>query len=163
MAKRTTSRVKSPRDVFDLDRLTEIVELMKDHGLTEVDLEQDKQKIRISRGGTSPAALPMAPVAPPAPSADAAADPPPVAASDSLVTINSPMVGTFYSKPNPETPAFVKVGDHVGPDTIVCLIEAMKVFNEIPSEVSGKIAAVLVENEASVEFGAPLFKIDTSQ
>ena len=71
------------------------------------------------------------------------------------------MVGTFYTASSPESPAFVKVGDHVGPDTIVCIIEAMKVFNEIPAEMSGQIAAVLVENGAPVEFGQPLFKIDT--
>ncbi len=70
------------------------------------------------------------------------------------------MVGTFYSAANPDSPAFVKVGDHVGPDTIVCIIEAMKVFNEIPAEISGRIAAVLVENGEPVDFGQPLFKID---
>ena len=71
------------------------------------------------------------------------------------------MVGTFYVSPNPDSRAFVKVGDHVGPDTIVCIIEAMKVFNEIPAEMSGRVAALLVENGAAVDFGQPLFKIDT--
>jgi acetyl-CoA carboxylase biotin carboxyl carrier protein len=78
-----------------------------------------------------------------------------------LAVIKSPMVGTFYSSSSPESPPFVKVGSHVGPDTIVCIIEAMKVFNEIPSEISGQVAAMLVENGAPVEFGQPLFKIDT--
>jgi acetyl-CoA carboxylase biotin carboxyl carrier protein len=73
------------------------------------------------------------------------------------------MVGTFYAAANPESPPFAKVGDHVGPDSIVCIIEAMKVFNEIPAEISGKIVAVLVENGAPVEFGQPLFKIDPSK
>jgi acetyl-CoA carboxylase biotin carboxyl carrier protein len=76
-----------------------------------------------------------------------------------LQVIKSPMVGTFYSAANPESPPFVKVGDHVGLETVVCIIEAMKVFNEIPAEVSGQIAAVLVENGAPVEFGQPLFKV----
>jgi len=71
------------------------------------------------------------------------------------------MVGTFYLAASPESPPFVKVGDHVGPETTVCIIEAMKVFNEIPAEISGQVAAVLVENGAPVEFAQPLFKIDT--
>ncbi len=75
--------------------------------------------------------------------------------------IKSPIVGTFYAAPNPESPPFVKVGDHVGPETTVCIVEAMKVFNQIPAEVSGKIQAVLVENGQPVEFGQPLFKVDT--
>ena len=78
-----------------------------------------------------------------------------------IALIRSPMVGTFYSASDPDTPAYVKVGDHVGPETTVCIVEAMKVFNEIPAETSGKIMAVLVENGAPVEFGQPLFKVDT--
>ncbi len=77
-----------------------------------------------------------------------------------LAVIKSPMVGTFFPAPSPDAPPFVKVGDHVGPDTTVCIIEAMKVFNEIPAEISGQIVAVLVENGEPVEFGQPLFKID---
>jgi acetyl-CoA carboxylase biotin carboxyl carrier protein len=80
-----------------------------------------------------------------------------------IALIKSPMVGTFYSRPSPEADAFVKVGDHVSHDTTVCIIEAMKVFNEIPADVSGKIIAVLAENEEAVEYGKPLFKVDTSK
>jgi acetyl-CoA carboxylase biotin carboxyl carrier protein len=79
-----------------------------------------------------------------------------------MVLIKSPMVGTFYAAQNPESPPFVKVGDHVGKDTAVCIIEAMKVFNEIPAGTSGKIVAVLVENGEPVEYAQPLFKVDTS-
>ena len=82
--------------------------------------------------------------------------------SENIVVIKSPMVGTFYGKPNPEAESFVKVGDLVSPDTTVCIVEAMKVFNEIPADLSGRIVAVLVENEEPVEFGKPLFKVDTS-
>ena len=138
---------------------------MKDHGLTEVDLEQDQRKIRLSRGAVAgpPAAVPQAvPVAAPAQASGAAAPAAPVDDAN-IVKINSPMVGSFYSKPNPDSPNFVSVGDHIGPETIVCIVEAMKVFNEIPAEVSGKVVACLVENEASVDFGMPLFKVDTSQ
>ena len=73
------------------------------------------------------------------------------------------MVGTFYAAPDPDSPPYVKVGDHVGPETTVCIVEAMKVFNQIPAEVSGKILTVLVENGESVEYGQPLFKVDTSE
>ncbi len=72
------------------------------------------------------------------------------------------MVGTFFSRANPDAEPYVQVGDHVAPTTTVCVIEAMKVFNEIPAEVSGQIVAVLVENEEAVEYGKPLFKVDTS-
>jgi acetyl-CoA carboxylase biotin carboxyl carrier protein len=73
------------------------------------------------------------------------------------------MVGTFYSRPNPEAETFVRVGDHVSSETTVCIIEAMKVFNEIPADVSGLIVAVLAEDEEPVEYGKPLFKVDTSR
>jgi acetyl-CoA carboxylase biotin carboxyl carrier protein len=98
------------------------------------------------------------PVAPPATAAAAGQTAPP--ADENLEAVKSPMVGTFYSSPNPESPPFIKVGDHVGPTTTVCVIEAMKVFNEIPAEVSGQIVAVLVDNGEPVEFGQPLFKVD---
>ena len=79
------------------------------------------------------------------------------------VEIKSPMVGTFYLSPDPDSTPYVKVGDSVGKGTTVCIVEAMKVFNEIQSEVSGKVVAILVENGEPVEFGQPLFKIDTRQ
>ena len=72
------------------------------------------------------------------------------------------MVGTFYLSANPESPAFVKVGDHVGPETTVCIVEAMKVFNQIPADMSGQITAVLVENGQPVEFNQPLFRLNPS-
>ena len=75
--------------------------------------------------------------------------------------IKSPMVGTFYARPNPNADAYVNVGDSVDPETTVCIIEAMKVFNEIPAETRGKIVAVLVDDEEPVDFGRPLFKVDT--
>ncbi len=157
-----SSAGRKSQDVFDLEQLTEIVQLMKDHGLTEVDLEQDQRKIRLSRGAVAgpPAAVPQAL---PAAAAPAAAAPSAPADDANIVTINSPMVGSFYAKPNPDSPNFVSVGDHIGPESIVCIVEAMKVFNEIPAEVSGKIVAALVEDGASVDFGMPLFKVDTSQ
>ena len=132
---------------------------------SEVDLEQDKQRIRLARGASgaiAPVQMAPAHVAAPAP-AVAASGGGDAAENPNIVTIDSPMVGTFYGRPNPESEAFVKVGDHISKDSVVCIIEAMKVFNEIQSEVSGKVIAVLAEDEESLEFGKALFKIDTSQ
>ena len=156
---------KRSGDVFDLRRLRDLIDLMKEHDLHEVDLKQDKQHIRLARGGQVVHAAPSLPAAP---AAAPVASPAPAAASEttdsaSIVTIDSPMVGTFYLKPNPDAENFISVGDSVGPDTVVCIIEAMKVFNEINADVSGKVVAVLAQNEEAVEFGKPLFKIDTSQ
>jgi acetyl-CoA carboxylase biotin carboxyl carrier protein len=157
-------------DIFDLERIRRLIELMKEHDLSEIDLRQSSQRIRLCRGPTgepvaaaapptslpapTPAARPPAPVAETAP--DAAAE------ESHIVYITSPMVGTFYSRPNPNAEAYARVGDHVDPDTTVCIVEAMKVFNEIPAEVSGRIVAVLVEDEEAVDFGRALFKVDTS-
>lgn len=151
--------------VFELERIRHLVELMREFDLREVDLRQGEQRIRLSRGAElAPVsfATPLAAAAPLAapPPAAAAAAPVPAADSSHLTLIKSPMVGTYYSRPNPNAPPFVKVGDHVEPDKTVCIIEAMKVFNEIPAEVRGKIVAVLVKDEEPVEFGKPLYKVD---
>lgn len=157
------------QDVFDVERIRRLVRLMEEHELSEIDLRQKEERINLRRGVALPPAAYPAPLAPPA-AAPAAANPaaapaaPPAAAAEgaNIVTIKAPMVGTFYSRANPDSEPFAKVGSMVQSDTVVCIIEAMKVFNEIPAEVSGKIVAVLVENEQSVEFGKPLFKVDTS-
>lgn len=149
---------------FDAQRLRRLAELMDEHDLSEIDLSQGDTRIRLRRrDGTAPAAeVRYAPAAPSAPmSAAHGAASAPAADEAHLHAIKSPMVGTFYTSSSPDSPAFVKVGDHVGPDSTVCIVEAMKVFNEIPAEVSGKIVAVLVENGEPVEFGQPLFKVDT--
>ncbi len=147
-------------NVFDMERLLQYVEFMKENDLTEIDLEQDGQKVRLSRGGVAqPIAAAPSPVvaAPVAPADDTSAD----GESEHIVTIDSPMVGTFYGSANPDSPAFIKVGDSVGKDTTVCIVEAMKVFNEIPAEISGKIVAVLVNDQDPVDCGKPMFKVDT--
>jgi acetyl-CoA carboxylase biotin carboxyl carrier protein len=157
------------QDIFDVRKIRRLVELMREHDLAEIDLRQGETRIQLRRGGepvietiARPAAPAPAPA--PAPSQPAAATPAPAApAEDRSTMIKSPMVGTFYTAPDPESPPYVKVGDPVGPETIVCIVEAMKVFNEIPSEVSGKIVGVLVENGEPVEFGQPLFKVDSSR
>jgi acetyl-CoA carboxylase biotin carboxyl carrier protein len=152
--------------VFEIERIRRLVELMKEHDLSEVDLRESRQRIRICRGPREVARpAPPPPPLSPAPAASAAAAPPAPAASGdgpNIVLVKSPMVGTYYSRPNPKAEAYVKVGDRVDTSTIVCIIEAMKVFNEIPAEVRGKVVAVLVSDGESVEFDKPLLKVDTS-
>ena len=156
--------------MIDIRKLKELVRLMVANDLTELDLRDDQQQVTVKRGG--PEAVPMvqqtavpvaaapapapAPAAPAAPAEPAAAPP---AEDEGLVPIESPMVGTFYAKASPEKPAFVNVGDTVGDGTTVCLIEAMKIFNEIKAGQSGSIAKILVQNGEAVEFGQPLFLV----
>jgi acetyl-CoA carboxylase biotin carboxyl carrier protein len=148
-------------DIFELDRIRSLIELMKEHELSEIDLRQSQQRIRLCRGSAADRqAYSLPPPLPPTAAALAS----PAAADDAHVLyIKSPMVGTFYSKANPNAEPYVRVGDHVDEATTICIIEAMKVFNEIPAEVSGRIVAVLVDDEEAVEFGRPLFKVDTKK
>lgn len=155
------SKDKPEQRVFDVERIRELIELMKEHELSEVDLRQDMQRIRLRRGADGPVMIPASvPVTSPANSPEPSGSPATADVEDeNVVYINSPTVGTFYSKPKPDSATFVKVGDLVDPDTVVCLVEAMKMFNEIPAGVSGKIVACLVQNEDSVEVNKPLFKV----
>lgn len=155
-------------DIFDVRRVRRLVELMIEHELTEIDLRQADQRIRLKKGGEP--VIAMAPAAQAAPVREAAPMPaaaptaaPPKADDPSLAVVKSPMVGTFYAAASPDSPPFIKVGDHVGPTSTVCVIEAMKVFNEIPADVSGQVVAVLVENGDPVEYGQALFRIDTKK
>ena len=154
----------SPGDVFDVRKVRKFIELMNEHDLSEIDLRQADQRIRLRRGPETVTMSPSAPIsiqshAPPimAGGAGTAAG---GAAEESGLLIRSPMVGTFYTAASPETPPFVQVGDQVSPDKTVCIIEAMKVFNEIPAECTGKISAVLAANGDAVEFGQPLFRVE---
>jgi acetyl-CoA carboxylase biotin carboxyl carrier protein len=149
---------------FDFDRLLALVELMEKHSLTEISLQRGSEKWRLRRApeitapivtASAPAAQVLPAPAPTAALAAAAAGP----RNDGSLTINSPTVGTFYSSPTPEDPAFVNIGSAVTPETVVCIVEAMKVFNQIPAEVSGTIIEVLAKNGDSVEFGQPLFRV----
>ncbi|MBM3998282.1 MAG: acetyl-CoA carboxylase biotin carboxyl carrier protein [Planctomycetes bacterium] len=155
---------QDPPSVFDLDRLRALIDLMREHDVGEVDLRDGEKAVRIARGSRNTAPVgAMIPVAaaptPTVPSGSALTAPPDGA---NIVVIKSPMVGTFYSRPNPNAEPFIKVGDHIEPETTVCIIEAMKMFNEIPAEVRGKIVAVLVNDEEPVDHGKPLFKVDTT-
>lgn len=144
-----------------IDEIKAIAEIVAANDLTELKLEQDGFTLEIKRGGSATvvAAAPVAVAAAPVPAAA------PVAAAEaptavSRETIDSPLVGTVYRAPSPEAAPFVKVGDKVSPDTVVCIVEAMKVMNEIKAEKSGVIRDILVENGSAVEFGQPLFVIE---
>ncbi|MCE9529277.1 MAG: acetyl-CoA carboxylase biotin carboxyl carrier protein [Planctomycetales bacterium] len=160
---------ESEDSVFEVQRIRRLVELMKEHDLSEIDLRESRHRIRICRGPKEAprpvyAAPPPPPPPPPAGSqvaAQAGAKAPP-ADSPNTVTIKSPMVGTYYCRPNPKAEPFVKVGSKVDVNTPICIIEAMKVFNEIPAEIRGTITAILVEDGEAVEFDKPLFKVEKS-
>jgi acetyl-CoA carboxylase biotin carboxyl carrier protein len=160
----------SNQDVFDVRKIRRLVELMEEHGLSEIDLRQGETRVQLRRGGESAAqsevgsaagARAASPARVEAPAPPARPDSP--ADEEHVAFVTSPMVGTFYAAPDPESAAYVKVGERVGPDTTVCIVEAMKVFNEIQAEVSGKIMAVLLESGEPVEYGQPMFKVDTRQ
>ena len=152
-------------DNLDPRKIRRLAELMNECDLGEIDLRDGSLRIRLRKRGEQPARVAPAASAPAASTAPVAAEaraavPAAASADDQLATIKSIMVGTFFTAPNPDSAPFVKVGDRVGVDTTVCIIEAMKVFNEIQAGVSGKIAAVLVKNGEPVEYGQPLFKVD---
>lgn len=154
---------------MDIEQVRQLVELMKEHDLTELLLRDGEQRIVLRRGPkgqmiVSPAAMqammPAAPAAAPAPAAPAAPVASAAPAEDAgLVPIRSPMVGTFYSAPDPESKPYISPGSEVGPDSVVCIIEAMKVFNEIKAELAGTVEKVMVQNAQPVEFGQPLFMV----
>lgn len=155
-----------PGDVFDVRKVRKFIELMNEHDLAEIDLRQGEQRIRLRRGpeAVTVATMPAMASAPmPVATGSGGGERKAVEAAvddSKAIVIRSPMVGTFYSAANPDSPPFVKVGDHVGSDTTVCIIEAMKVFNEIPAECSGRIAAVLASNGDAIEFNQPLFRLE---
>ncbi len=153
---------------MDLKDIKAIIDLMKKNSVSEFELEKQDFKIRLKRGMnggvvsaddapvlTYAPAPAMISAAAPAAGAPAAA---PVSASNES-DIKSPMIGTFYRSPSPESASYVEVGTEVGPDTVVCIIEAMKVMNEIKAEVKGVVTQILMENAKPVEFGQPLFKV----
>jgi len=150
-------------DIADLERL---VKLMAEHDLVEVEIEEEGRTIKLRRGGgfaSFPApAAPALPVGAPAVTIPARAPAAPTGPPPGTTEVRAPIVGTFYKSASPEAPAFVQVGDRVNPDTVVCIIEAMKVMNEIKAEVSGEIVEVLVDNGEAVEFDEPLFRVKSA-
>lgn len=158
-----TDSAGTPRP-FDVKTVEHLIDLMAKHELAEIALQEGDQKIRLRKAGAMTLTAVPAPVAAaPAPVAPAAT--PTVAPAAPLKPyheIKSEMVGTFYAKPKPDKDDYVKAGGRVSADTIVCQIEAMKIFNEVPAGVSGTVAEVCVANGAFVEYGTILFRIDPS-
>jgi acetyl-CoA carboxylase biotin carboxyl carrier protein len=152
-------------DPKDIKEIKSIIDLMKKHDLSVFEIEKEGYRLKLQRGASVPQTAIVAPaVAAGAAKAGAGgAEPPPPAAkpieSVPMKEIVSPMVGTFYRAASPDAPAFAEVGKPVTEDTVVCIIEAMKVMNEIKAETSGVIAEVLAENGKPVQFGQPLFKV----
>lgn len=165
--------------MIDIRKLKELVRLMTASDLTELDLRDKDEQVTIRRASPQAApqvvhhampammhapmaAAPAAPAAPAAAPAAAAAAAPAANEDAGLVAIESPMVGTFYASPGPDKPPFVAVGAQLGPESVVCLVEAMKIFNEIKAERGGTVAKILVKSGQAVEFGQPLFMIRPS-
>ena len=153
-------------DIFDLKRVKQLVELMRTNDLTDMEIKQGDGQITLRRASQAQTTVlsggPMAMPTQAAPVGSLVGVPLPSASQDesaNTTIIKSPMVGTFYAASSPNSPPFVKVGDTVTPEKTVCLIEAMKVYNEIQAECTGKIVAVLVNNGETVEYGRPLFRI----
>jgi acetyl-CoA carboxylase biotin carboxyl carrier protein len=153
------------KDIVDIKDIKAIIDLMRKNSVSEFELEKEDFKIRLKRGtngGGSTASADDSPVmtyVQPAAAIQAPAPPAPVINENE---IKSPMIGTFYRAPSPEAAAYVEVGTEVNPETVVCIIEAMKVMNEIKAEAKGVITQVMVENAKPVEYGQPLFKIRPS-
>ena len=147
---------------MDIRKVKKLIELLEASDIAEIEIKEGEESVRISRGATSVPA-PMAYHAPPAAAAPAAAPAPaaePAAAPDnSGNAIKSPMVGTFYRSPSPSSPVFVEVGKHVKAGDVVCIVEAMKMMNQIEADHAGVVEAILVEDGEPVEFDQPLITI----
>ena len=154
---------------MDLKDIKAIIDLMKKNSVTEFELEKQDFKIRLKRGSNGSGAVAAYDDLPSLTGGQVLAAMPAVASAPQLAApvsneqeIKSPMIGTFYRAPSPEAAAYIEVGSEVNPETVVCIIEAMKVMNEIKAEAKGVITQVMVENAKPVEFGQPLFKIRPS-
>ncbi len=167
---------------MDLSQIQALIKFVSKSGVSEVELETKDFKINIKADGKTSGDAPQmmampaqaympqpmmaqqqqqpAPAVAPAPASDAPA--PKADENSNYITVKSPMIGTFYRAANPETPSFANVGDEIAPGKVICIIEAMKLFNEIESEVSGKIVKVLVDDATPVEYDQPLFLVDPS-
>ena len=152
---------------MDIRKVKKLIELLEESNIDEIEIKEGEESVRISRNGAQSAALPQylpqyAPPPPPpavAPPAAAAEPAPPAAAAPEGHVVRSPMVGTFYNAPSPSSPAFVEVGQTVKMGDVICIVEAMKMMNQIEADKSGTIEAILVENGEPGEFDQPLFSI----
>lgn len=158
---------------MDFRQIQELIKMVNKSNIGEVSIEQKDFKITVKQKEdqvtqvvtaaplqAAPVPVAAAPAAPASTAPAAAAEKPKAAAADNLITIKSPMIGTFYRKSSPDKPNFVEVGSDIAPGSVVCIIEAMKLFNEIESEVKGRIVKVLVEDASPVEYDQPLFLVE---
>ena len=152
---------------MDFNEIRKLVKLVESAGITSLEIEEGELQIRIEKAAPVSSAPQLvyasAPAAAPAPAAPAAAPAAPAAeapVASNLIEVRAPMVGTFYRSPNPESPPFVEVGDSIRPGQTLCILEAMKIMNEIEAEVSGRIAEVLIDNGQPVQFDQVLYRIE---
>jgi acetyl-CoA carboxylase biotin carboxyl carrier protein len=156
---------------MDIKQIQDLIRFVSKSGVNEVSIEQENFKITIKTNeaptyvsASIPAPQPLAAAAAPQPTLPAATAPAaeaaPVADTSNLITVRSPMIGTFYRSSSPDKPLFVNVGDEINTGSVLCIIEAMKLFNEIESEVSGRIVKILVDNASPVEYDQPLFLVE---
>jgi acetyl-CoA carboxylase biotin carboxyl carrier protein len=155
----------------DLEHLRALMKLMEQFNFDEIDLREDNRRLHLSRGGRArvgggaPMVVPTVVAAPAASHGESKASASPAAGAEvaaGVKVIRSPMVGTFYRSPSPDSPSFVEEGAHVTEDSVLCIIEAMKVMNEIKSECAGELVKILVANGEAVEYGEPLFHVKVS-
>jgi acetyl-CoA carboxylase biotin carboxyl carrier protein len=151
---------------MDIRKVKKLIELLEESNIDEIEIKEGEESVRISRNGAQARAMaahaaPMyaAPAAPPPPPPAPVAVANPAAAAPAGHILHSPMVGTFYRSPSPSSPAFVEVGQSVNVGDVICIVEAMKMMNQIEADKAGKIAAILVDNGQAVEFDQPLFSI----
>ena len=161
---------------MDIRKVKKLIELLEEANIDEIEIQEGEESVRISRnsGAAMPAAYPAAPVAYPAPAPAPAAAPQPAAAPAPAAAapapepsaeehaghvVKSPMVGTFYRAPSPSSPSFVEIGQHVKVGDVICIVEAMKMMNQIEADKTGTVEAILVENGQPVEFDQPLVTI----
>jgi len=150
---------------MDIKEIQELIKFVAKSGVSEVSIDRKDFKITIKAQGNAPAVVNMQAAPMPMAAAPVAAAAPAPAApvaneNANLITIKSPMIGTFYRSGSPDKPSFVNVGDKIGPGNVLCVIEAMKLFNEIESEVSGKIVKILIDDASPIEYDQPLFLVE---
>ena len=152
---------------MDIKQIQDLIRFVSKSGVNEVSIEQENFKITIKTNQAAtivnasiPAAQPAAPALPAPVATPPSTHTEPAADTTKYVTITSPMIGTFYRSASPEKPIFVNVGDEIEPGTVLCIIEAMKLFNEIEAEISGRIVKILVDNASPVEYDQPLFLVE---
>ncbi len=151
---------------MDIRKVKKLIEMLEESAISEIEIKEGEEAVRISRANSAPQYIAPPPAMPAALPAAQASIPKPaepaVAAIEEGTVIESPMVGTYYSAPSPEAPAFVTIGQNIRVGDVICIVEAMKILNQIESEVSGKVKAIRVEDGQPVEFGQPLIVVDTN-